>query len=547
VIKVSLFRGETERGPQVFPLFGPADAAFEKTAAPALMPDVSKYIADLRPQKDAQYVLVNALGASEWWGSNVNGDAFPEAGLIHAPDDWTGNPLIDIARSRSWPYGYPTFYYAKPYAHHRNKDPNVAFGDVELVVWNPHMKRVELVVRVDKERCEKFGAVPVWDKLQAGLYPDVSMGCKVCFDTCSICLDWDKYRKAQATFNPKQHAYAGEAILAWHRAKLLENGVGIRGLSITRKDYCVHGRTMMNRILPDGRKVFVYNDYPRFFDISFVFIGADKTAKVMLKIAEGRKLWSLPSAELAEKLGYEEEAQEKTASVEDVTLKTAFLGKSAKEKASEIVKDVVPSQFAGKAVPLLTRSESDLPKDVLNLLGRAPLDQALSTATGLGIVLRPKEFQRIVLIRLSLDRDADDLEDRGVVFPRSENKDSVGMGESSFSSSLARLLLPFLSMRSALGPFIEPRAAATLGRSENPKKPSSSHSSELLHKMGAAYNGYRHSVMELVASAQNLLASAATPSEESLLKLAACPVEQIFTPLSFHYLRDAFRDEQGAA
>src|SRR6185295_11826397 len=37
--------------------------------------------------------------------------------------------------------------------------------------------------------------------------------------------------------------------------------------------------------LPDGRKVAVRNDTPRFFDISFVFIGADKTAKVLAKLA----------------------------------------------------------------------------------------------------------------------------------------------------------------------------------------------------------------------------------------------------------------------
>jgi hypothetical protein len=83
------------------------------------------------------------------------------------------------------------------------------------------------------------------------------------------------------------------------------------------------------------------------------------------------------------------------------------------------------------------------------------------------------------------------------------------------------------------------------GRPEKQKRTSSSHSSDLLHKIGAAYNGYRHGVMELVASTQDLLASAARPSEVDLHKLAAVPVSDIFTPLSFRYLRDAFKDEMG--
>lgn len=167
MIKTSLFLGEAEHGRTVIPLFTKSDSAFEKTAS-VLLPDVVRYIETLKPRTDAQYVLVNAMGASEYWGSNVNGDAFPEYSLIHAPDQWTGNPLIDKIAAKSWPYGYPTFYNAHPYAHHRNKDHTRAFGDVELAAWNDAMKRVELVIRVDKDKCESFGGqgglgqAPLW-------------------------------------------------------------------------------------------------------------------------------------------------------------------------------------------------------------------------------------------------------------------------------------------------------------------------------------------------------------------------------------------------
>lgn len=556
MLKVAYFPGENELGPTVLPLFGPADATFEKVAAPTLLPDVVRYIEALRPENDAQYVLLNALGAGEYWGSNINGDYFPEASLIHAPDNWKGNPLVDQVTARDWPYGFPTFYGAKPFLHHRNKDfaphNHPSFGKVELSAWNDRMKRVELVCRIDKELCDRFGGSSLWDKLRAGQYPDVSMGCKVPFDTCSICLDWDKYRKAQATFDPKKHASPGQAVLEVHKK------TPIRGVSITRKDYCEHASKQMNRILPDGKKVFVYNDYPRFFDISFVFIGADKTAKVMMKIADGRKFWSVGSAELAEKLGYDESSQvlrtfflpaaaeeEKVASVPEDALKLAFLGKTAKDKQGEITKNVVPSQFAGKAVPVLTKSEPSLPKDILDVLGHSPLESALSTPTGLGMVLRPHEFQRIMLLQIDRRDLADDYDRRGVVFPKTEGKEEVPMGPSFFSHLLARMLSPMMAARSALGPSIEKRVLMTGRTTDESEKRATSHSSDLLRKISAAYNGYRQNVMELVANSQELISSAGLPPSADSLKIAAAPVEEVFTPLSVSYLKEAFMDEMG--
>lgn len=552
MLKVAFFQGEDERGQHAFPLFGPGDRAFEKTASPYLLPEVARYIETLKPSPLSQYVLLNAMGAVEWWGSNINGDGFTESSLIHKPDDWTNNPLLDRVKAKDWAYGFPTFYFAHPYAHHRNKDATRAFGEVELAAWNPRMKRVELVTRVDKDKCERFGGTGVWDKLKNGDFPDVSMGCKVPFDTCSICLDWKRYRDAQASFDPRRHKTPGDAVLEVHKKK------PIRGVSITRKDYCEHARSSMNRILPDGRKVCVYNDYPKFFDISFVFIGADKTAKTMMKIAgAGRAFWHVASSlELAEKLGYydgddpvtlsfrSEEAAEKTASAAGDELKLAFLGKQAKNKDAEIVKDTVPSQFAAKAIPVLTRGEEDLPKNLLDALSASPLEEALSTPTALGMVLRPREFQRIVLIQMGHAPLADRLEREGKVFPKVDDELPVPMGPGFFSPLLARLLLPMMGGRSAFGPSIEKRVLVTSDSPKEKQGATSSHSSDLLRKMGAAYNGYRTGVMELVTHAQDFMSSMATPSSE-LHKLSFAPVGDVFTPLSAHYLKLAFWDEVG--
>jgi hypothetical protein len=533
--KLSTFLAETDHGYSAVPLFGPADSVFEKTASASLMPEILRYIENLKPRAGSQYVLVNAMGAGEFYGSNINGDHFEEAGLIHKPDGWTGIPEKDKKLAKDWQYGFPTFYNAHPYLHHRNKDPSRAYGEVEMAVWNGLMRRVELIIRVDHSKCVQFGGLSVWDKLKDGQFPDVSMGSKVCYDLSSITLDKKLYQEALDTFDPKKHAYPGLAALEFHKKLQAKDGKGIPGLSITRKDYDEWTLNHMNRILPDGRKVWVYNPYPRFFDISFVFIGADRTAKTMVFIVRLGDTRYVPSVEAGEKIAAasftasrSESPLEKAAGVQDRVLLGAF-GKSAAEKRSEIDKDIP----ADAAVPLLEKSDEDLPEEVLHALSAVPEGKALGTTAALGIVLKPREFQRITLLRLGKKSMADELDAENRVFSSSEDAtDIVGGG---FLPALARVLLPFLTGRSALGPYVSARAVLAHNVEH---KPPTSHSSEELRKIGSAYNGYRQSLMDMVASSQDVLPLAA-PRDAGVAKLAAAPVEDVFTPLTFSYLKEA--------
>lgn len=546
MLKCSHFLGRTEQGPSAIPLFGKTDAFFEKTASAQLLPEVVKYIAQLRPQADSQYVLVNAMGASEYFGSNINGDAFPEASLIHKPDDWTGNPILDRIRARDWAYGFPTFYRAHPYAHHRNKDATRAFGEVELAAWNPDMRRVELVTRVDRDKCQRFGGEGTWDKLKSGGYPDVSMGTKVPYDTCSICLDWKLYQEALGTYDAGIHKHPGQAALEFHKSRKLVDGHGIRGLSITRSDYCQHALREMNRIYPDGRKVYVNNDYPSFFDISFVFIGADKTAKTMLFIFSSTVPHAAirPSANIADEMGLEElEGESKTASIEDEILKQAFGHKLARLKGAEIDKDVIPSQFAGKAVPLLTGCEEDLPDTLLDQLSTVDPEKVLSTLGGMGVLLKPREFQRLTLLQLGRRDLADDLDSHGEVFEQSDEREPMGVEPKNFVPALAQLLAPLVSSRSLLAPEIERRVVLSSPSTGTKTTRAPSHSEDLLDKIAAAYNGYRQDVMELVVHSQHLLSM--TGSTGPLQKLSSVPVREAFSPLSVAYLKYAYADEYG--
>ena len=288
-----------------------------------------------------------------------------------------------------------------------------------------------------------------------------------------------------------------------------------------------------------------------------MWVTGQLTAKTMMKIAGDEKIWSLPSAELAEKLGYADTSTEYTevvktasASVEEETFKLAFLGKSAKQKKSEIVKDTIPSQFTSKAVPVVTKEEPNLPNKLLDMLGSRPLSEALATLTGMGITLRPKEFQRIVIVSTGNRPLADDLDRRSIVFPHEDSSFSGSlMGEDGMNPAIADLLLPFLENRSVFGPPIERRSVRILMQVRKPEEENkvkhSSLSSDLLRKIGAAYTTYRNELMSKVAEAQDMITNSGI-SDRELTSLAQLPVDALFTPMSAAHLKLAYWSELGS-
>lgn len=182
--------------------------------------EAKKFIDSLEPTEEKFYCLVVALGAGEYWGPNRNGDYFKEEDLIKS---------------------YKTFEEGHVFRLHENKDPNKALGRVLKAFWNDRMKRVELILEVDRVK-----AHDILNRLMNNETVDVSMGCKVEYDVCSVC---------------------------GHKSR-------------TRAEYCDHLKYSMKKMLPDGTRVYAINPNPKFFDISFVRRGADPTAKVLLKVAE---------------------------------------------------------------------------------------------------------------------------------------------------------------------------------------------------------------------------------------------------------------------
>ncbi len=272
-----------------------------KTAS-SVSQEIKEFIEkNIKSDPKFSYILVAALGAGEIWGPNVNGDFFTEK---------------EIKKCHKT---FETFGHA--FSHHQNKDPLKAQGKVVFSHYNDRMRRVELIIRLDREK-----APQITKDIDSGKMWDVSMGCKVPFDVCSICNNHAK----------------------------------------TRANYCDHLKKHMNKVLPDGRQVYAINPNPRFFDISFVWVGADRTAKTLAKVASA----------------------EKNSAIQKYVPMNA-ISSDAAHIASILVEEL------GK----LHEREPEIDDTSIEECARHPLEDVLATLTSLGILVRPRELKKIIIVK----------------------------------------------------------------------------------------------------------------------------------------------------
>lgn len=578
--KVALYAPENGKAPPALVLdTSSGSIGHTKTASLGLLPEVQRFLDQLVPHEDCKYVLVNAMGASEYYGKNSNNDAFPEASLVHLPSGWKADPKVDIELSRKWPYGLPTFYRAGCFAHHRNQDHTKRLGDVIFVTWNDRMKRVELVMEIHKQRCVEHGGSGFWNSLSELALPSVSMGCRVKFDRCHACCDLEAFYRALSKYDPKKHAHPGMAVLEEHMRLREKAGIqkgqvgGIRGIGRTRAEYCDCMKLHAGEINPStGVQNFVYNDFPDFFDISLVGVPADRTARGIKIISISSS--KVPMTSMADPLiaflkGLTKSAQEKTAAdfladgpqlvkvAQDVPPLRANLEglrkQAVSEKAARLAKRADLEKKIDNETPIedvtdCARGEADLPRDLLDSLARKyPAPHILGSAAAAGILLRPKEFMRVHLVGAGETGLANSLEDRNICFGYHKPSDASETSERAlhaalpFLSQITQLFCELLCLRSGFSPFLRERIGVTFKKDH--EKRASSLSSPLLSNLGASYQGYRAAVMSSLSSSQ---AKLATVPSEPLLKIANLQPQDLFTPLSFSYFRLAFQDEVSA-
>lgn len=213
---------------------------------------------DVKPGE--QLVHLIALGSTEDYGPNRNGDGFKRAACRKYHDTF-----VKFAR---W------------YRNHDNKNPANSYGHVKLSSFNERMKRIELLVSLNatKEAAERNGgfvADEELEKLARGDDIPVSMACRVPYDICSGCGNRARNRK--------------EYCLGIEEGGLCKDG-GLRN-NITR---CTGN--------DDNPILHADNTEPAFFDISRVPRNADRIAFTFgtMKAAGGQ---ILSGAQLAEELG----------------------------------------------------------------------------------------------------------------------------------------------------------------------------------------------------------------------------------------------------
>lgn len=397
-----------------------------KTASGTYSQDLMKVILNMKRSDDLYYVVINALGSHEIWGSNRNGDGFPASGLMNKSLRTDMGTIND--------FGFKTFeYYAHLYKHHVNKDPKKSFGKVIYAHWNPDIQRVELIVGINKSN-----GSDMIDKIEKGENVAVSMGCKVKYDRCSICDNKAKTRKTYCKHltNYMNHIVTEDLAKAWSKE--------------------------LGKIILPGAQVFAWNDFPRFFDISDVFVGADRSAYMLGKAAHiGNTYYS---TDVAEALGVTDDHIDKLAMV---------------SKKGEIEKQIGgalgPNDIDGKVVAMSNAkvmkkaldakvsksivAEPLLPKNLLDSMAPLPLETIFSTMLGLGIFPKPAEVQRIIIVKAGHKGIADELDRNREVFDYNDHSCpcQMNLNNSKFSDTLGKALAPFLASRSAFPSFLSPR------------------------------------------------------------------------------------------
>lgn len=453
----------------------PSPMFLEKTAAEH-HPRVAEFVRNISKNPNKIYALVVALGCMESWGQNINGDSFPERGLAH---EGAG-------------YGYKTFeLYAGVYPHHKNKGPEFRFGVVPISIYNSRMRRVELVIEIDIPLARQVGAQNIIAKIMDGGYPDLSMGARLPFDVCSICCpNWEKLWDM-----PIPEVLYRASLPPGHPDKLY-------GIAKKVEDYCEHLQGRMGTILPGGQMVTAINMYPKFFDISFVFIGADQTAKYLEKVAH-RSHHFLPAAVLGEVDGVAPDVPEPRVKTSNV-IKVSDIDKEIPAQSVKLIDKSLD------LVPELVKHEPGIPNDTLREWGtKYPLRQILATLAHSGIILDPREFQYSSLCGEGSHEAAEELDDAGCVFTPPVRSDiprgAMPLPASDFNPNIVKDVLPLLLARSfsapamarriviikqGSAPFTKPRGLRKFGSYPARYAP-------FFNKLSAAYGAYRGSILNV--------------------------------------------------
>lgn len=190
---------------------------------------------DVHPE--GQLIHMNAVGTTEAYGPNRNGDGFSKA-----------------ACQKYHPYFVKE---ARFYRDHKHDDKSKSYGVVKASAFNDEMQRIELIVELNatpKVAAANGGllADKEMDALERGKDIPVSMACSVPFDLCSVC--------------------GNKAIRQSDYCRGTHEGGSCPGGGLK------HNMGKIAKVKGELRQLYADNTEPKFFDISHVFVPADRIA-----------------------------------------------------------------------------------------------------------------------------------------------------------------------------------------------------------------------------------------------------------------------------
>lgn len=180
--------------------------------------------------KGQEDLHIIALGAYEGTGFNRNGDCFREHWC-----EKNAHYFKDADRA--------------VHRHHKNKSSDPKFGNIKAAAYNREMKRIELIVGLDIEKC-----ADILDKQEKKGVTDWSMASKQAHDVCTWCD---------------------------HKA-------------MTDHDRCAHIPDKIGELNKEGKLCGMDNPDPKWFEISYVNRGADRIGLSLQKAAGDKVSAMLP-------------------------------------------------------------------------------------------------------------------------------------------------------------------------------------------------------------------------------------------------------------
>lgn len=158
---------------------GRGGLALEKRAFVEGHSPLYDFLKTVQPEVGCSFLLVNALGAYEYYDANRNGDGFPSRPYQVGELASCGHPdcvrSLDgwVSEEETLLHHYKTFEkHGHIYRNHKNSDPSTTLGNIQKAIWNPRMHRVELLLKIYNDRAPDLA-----EKVQAGDAVSVSMGC----------------------------------------------------------------------------------------------------------------------------------------------------------------------------------------------------------------------------------------------------------------------------------------------------------------------------------------------------------------------------------